>query len=70
MSRESAPRVISMADYLARRGTSGQTTRPEDAHQSSATRDMHDGDTTVELPPGGLPAIIPFPAPRHPLPAA
>lgn len=55
-----APNVISMADYVARKSRSVQTT-------SLGTKEIESGS---DRPTSGSPSIIPFPAPRHPLPAA
>ena len=55
-----APNVISMADYLARKG------RPVQAASSGAK----EIDSSSDRSPSGSPSIIPFPAPRRPLPAA
>ena len=55
-----APKVISMADYLARKGRSSQSTSPG----------AEEIDGGSDSSPSGSPSIIPFPALRHPLPAA
>ena len=55
-----APNVISMADYVARKGRLVQTTSP-------GAKEI---DSSFDRSPSGLPSIIPFPVPHHPLPAA
>ena len=71
MSRENASRVISMAEHVARRDRSGQTTRLKASHPPPAKE-----DTRAQDPSTGSPlttkssTIIPFPPPWHPLPAA
>ena len=58
--KHAAPNVISMADYLARKGRSVQATSPG----------AEEIDSNSSSSPSRSPSIIPFPAPRHPLPAA
>jgi hypothetical protein len=55
-----APNVISMADYLARKGKSSQSASP-------GAKEIDGGPDSSS---SGSPTIIPFPAPRPPLPAA
>ena len=61
------PNVISMADYLARKGRSSQTKCRSARHTSPGAKEVDGGSDSS---PSGSPSIIPFPTPRHPLPAA
>ncbi len=61
------PNVISMADYLSRKGRSSQTKCHSTRHTLPGAREIDSGS---DYSPSGSPSIIPFPVPKHPLPAA
>ena len=67
MSDHDTCRVISMADYLARKDRSGRIERRSARCTSPGAKEIDSGS---DRSPSRSSSIIPFPVPRHPLPAA
>jgi hypothetical protein len=65
-----AGKVISLADYLAGRGKSKRVSSAEARHHTQSFEDTDDCRNDSRRSSTVSPTIIPFPEPRHPLPAA